>query len=102
MINYSLSSLSSLSFYHFVKLINNILKFLERKFKMNPRQDLKNSLLTLSEVANYLKVSEDDILNEIKSYQLFAKQIGGLIIIRKVDLIRYLNRPNIGLNFEAE
>ena len=61
---------------------------------MNPQTDVKDEFLTLSQIAEYLKVPLKIIESEIDNKQLKAKQIGDLIIVQKIDLIKYLKKSN--------
>ncbi len=69
---------------------------------MNPQTDVKDEFLTLSQIAEYLKVPLKIIESEIDNKQLKAKQIGDLIIVQKIDLIKYLKKSNIGINRKSK
>ncbi len=53
---------------------------------------MNNEIMTISQVANYLRVSDKTVRRLIKDNRLTASKVGSCWRIRKEDISRYLDR----------
>jgi len=62
---------------------------------MSTNNKFKNRLLTSSEVMEYLSISKPTFFRWVKTNQLKAKKVGGLIRVEEKELLNFLGMEEL-------